>query len=260
MNRANLIALLKDWWLLARAIIANFIIVPVLGVLLVRAFRLSDDVATGVLLMAIAPGGLGVIMSGGRKHGGSLDLAVSLALIFGLLSFITIPITAPLVLPAGEAANIPAGRLISILLFQVVPLLLGTFVAYRAPAVAERLARPFTLITYLGMLVILVIVGPKIWASITTVYGSRGMLTELTLIVLSLITGYLAGGPLREHRRTLSLGTAVRVFALALAISTAQFPGTDVTAAVLTYFVLQVLVSLVVGAIYGRTAQPAGAT
>lgn len=253
LNRANFIALLKNYWLLGRALIANFIIVPLLAVLLVRLFSVNDDVATGILLMAIAPGGLGVLLST-RKKGASLDLAISLTLIFGLLSFITIPIMAPLVLPAAAAASVPTSRLIAILLFQIVPLLIGAVLADRSPAAAEKIARPVGLLTLLGAVALLVVLAPHIAKSIMTVYGSRGLETELLLVALSCITGYLLGGPLREHRRTLSLATAVRVFALALVIATQQFAGTDVAAVVMTYFVVQVLVSVIVGMYYTRTA------
>lgn len=55
VNRENLIAILKNVGLLGRALLANFIIVPILGVLIVKVFVLPPFVATGLLLMAIAP-------------------------------------------------------------------------------------------------------------------------------------------------------------------------------------------------------------
>src|SRR5579863_2411690 len=97
VNVAHLKTALRDVGLLARAFLANFVIVPLLGVLFARVvFHLSDPIATGVLLMAICPGVPFVVLSGGRRKGGSLGLAVELAFLLPLVSVVTVPITARL--------------------------------------------------------------------------------------------------------------------------------------------------------------------
>ena len=138
VDREHLLAVLKNYGLLARAFLANFIIVPLLGVAIVRLFHLSEAIAIGVLLMAISPGVPFVVLSGGRKKGGSLGFAVSLAFLMPLVSIITVPITARLVLPS-DAQISTNSLLVSLLGFQLVPLLLGIFAGDRAPALAERL-------------------------------------------------------------------------------------------------------------------------
>ena len=74
INREHLMTALKSYGLFARALLANFIIVPLLGVLLVRVFRLDAQVAIGFLLMAIAPGVPFLVRAAGRKPGGALGL------------------------------------------------------------------------------------------------------------------------------------------------------------------------------------------
>lgn len=263
VNRAHLLDVLKNYGLLLRALLANFIIVPILGVLLVRAFHLSDAVATGVLLMAIAPGVPFVVLAAGQKKGGSLGFAVTLAIIMPALSLVTIPLTAPLVLPASEDVHVPPGHLISLLLFQVVPLLLGVLLGDRAPAAAGKLVRPLTLVTLASLLALLVMLAPAIAKSVETVYGSRGMITELALVVLSIATGWVLGGPQIEYQHTLGIGTALRNIGLAAVIATDSFAGTAVSATVLTYLLIQAIVVGVVSAFFKRTAKtgeaPSGA-
>src|SRR5579883_2959596 len=70
VNRERVRAILTNYGMLGRAFLANFVLVPIYGVLLVRAFHLSAPIATGVLLMAISPGVPFVVMSGGRQKGG----------------------------------------------------------------------------------------------------------------------------------------------------------------------------------------------
>ena len=94
----HLITTLKNVPLLVKALIANCVIVPILGVLLVRLFALPEDIATGFLLMAIAPG-VPFVLASVRKRGGSLGLAVALAAMLPLVSIVTVPLTARYALP-----------------------------------------------------------------------------------------------------------------------------------------------------------------
>ena len=257
-NREHLIAVLKNYGLIGRALLANFIIVPLLGVLVARLLQLNEEIATGFLLMAIAPGVPFVVVSGGRKKGGSLGFAVALAFIMPTLSVFTVPLTAQLVLPAGSAAHVPAPHILTTLaLFQLAPLIAGMLVAASAPSVAGKLERPVGIIFLLDAIALIVLLGPKIIQSFTSAYGSHGIYADLALIVLSLITGWLLGGPQATYRHTLSIATALRNIGLCAVVAAADFPNGLVAAAVMTYFILQFVVCIVVGLYYTRTSKSA---
>lgn len=200
VDRDHLFASLKRLGLLGRGLLANFIVVPVAGLLLEMLFRLpehSEHVATGFMLMAIAPG-VPFVLSSVRKRGGRLSLAVELAIFLPLLSIVTVPLTAaiPGVLPAGAADRLPMTEFLTTLVFfQLVPLLIGIGVGERAPAVADRLSRPMQIVFFVAVIALLGILMPKIIASVASVYGSNGMWAMLCLVLLSLGTGWLFGGP-----------------------------------------------------------------
>src|SRR5579875_1582669 len=244
VNRERVRAILTNYGMLGRAFLANFVLVPIYGVLLVRAFHLSAPIATGVLLMAISPGVPFVVMSGGRQKGGSLGLAVSLAFLMPALSVITVPITAHWILPEISAST--TGVVVSLVAFQVLPLSAGMLINDRNVKAATRLRRPLTVI---------LIVAPRIWASIASVYGSRGMLAMLSLVLLSSSTGWLLGGAAAKYRRTLAIGTVLRNIGLAAMIATTTFAGKDAAAAVVTYFVIQCLFVILIGIAFTRTAK-----
>jgi BASS family bile acid:Na+ symporter len=255
-NRNHLIAVLKDYSLLGRALLANFAIVPIFGVLFVRLLHLDTYVATGVLVMAISPGAIFVIL-GTRKKGGRLGFAEALAFIMPALATLTVPLTAALILPADEAAHLPVPKfLTTLVLFQLAPLIVGYFVADRVPALASKLGRPATLVFFASLVALVVLAYPTLAKSIATVYGSRGMWAMLCIVVLSAVVGWLLGGPDREDRRTLSIGTAIKKVGLGALVATTSFPGTGVLAAVLTYFVIQLAISTLIGLYYKRTAAP----
>lgn len=253
VDRRELAAVFKNAGLLIRALLANVVLVPAFGILLVRLFHLKEPIAVGLLLMAICPGVPFVVLGGGEKKGGSLGFAVALAFILPAVSVITVPLTAHLVLP-GETAVATENIVKSLILFQLLPLLAGMFVSARAPAVAARLVKPVTLVCVVVILVVLVALA-KIWfASTTAVYGSLGILAMLTLVILSLLTGWVLGGPERSHRRTLGVGTALRNPGLAALIATSSFGGSIAEAAVMTYLLVQFVVVMV----FGMTYKPAG--
>jgi bile acid:Na+ symporter, BASS family len=260
VNREHLFAILKDVGLLGRALLANFVIVPILGVLFVKLFALPPDIATGVLLMAIAPG-VPLVLISVRKRGGSLGLAVELSLFLPLLSIVTVPLTAQLLLPPDAVARLPLGQFfVTLLLFQTIPLLLGIAVAHRVPAAAPRLARIFRIVFLLAVLVLLVALAPKVAHSVASVYGSRGMLAMLCLVVLSMLTGLALGGPARETRRVLGTATTLRNIGLAALIATSNFSESSlVPAAVLTYLLIQFIVVMLVGIYFTRTVERAPA-
>jgi BASS family bile acid:Na+ symporter len=259
VNREHLVAILKNYWLLARAFLANFVIVPVLGVLFVKIFRLPAPVATGFLLMAIAPG-VPFVVASVRQKGGRLGLAVALALFLPLLSLVTIPLTAAWVLPAAAEARLPLAQFVlTLILFQIVPLLVGIVVGQRFPEAATRLGRPSQIVFFAAVIVLIVLLGPSLVRGVVSVYGSNGMWAMLCLVVLSMATGWLLGGPARVDRRVLGIGTTLRNIGLCALIATTTFRDQEVAAAVLTYFLIQAVVSTLFGIYFRRTAEVANA-
>lgn len=257
VDREHLRAILKRVGLTVRAILANFIIVPLIGVIVVKVFRLPGEVATGVLLMAIAPG-VPFVLASVRKRGGRLALAVELAVVLPLLSIVTVPITAALVLPSVAEAHLPFGKFaMTLVLFQLLPLLVGIVVGERAPQLAQRLARPLQFVFFGAALILIVLLFPQIVSSIASVYGSLGMLASFTIVLLSMATGWLLGGPATEDRRVLGIGTTLRNVGLCALIATSSLQNTRVAAAVLCYLVIQMIVSSVFGAIFSRKTKAA---
>lgn len=257
VDRDNLKAMLRRIGLLTRALLANFVIVPILGVAIVKLFRLPLPVATGILLMAIAPG-VPFVLAQVRKRGGRLSLAVELAVALPLLSIISVPITAAWVLPAPVKAQLPLGQFaMTLVLFQLLPLLLGIVVGGRLPGVAARLTAPCNYLFFAAAIALLALLSPAILHGIETVYGSLGMLAMLTLTLLSMATGWLLGGPAREDRRILGIGTTLRNVGLCSLIATTSLRSSEIAAAVLTYLLIQFIVSTLFGAIFTRRAKEA---
>jgi bile acid:Na+ symporter, BASS family len=254
VNREHLMAVLRNIGLTGRVLLANLVIVPILGVLLAKLFALPPEIETGFLLMAIAPG-VPFVLINVRKRGGSLGMAVELEVLLPLLSVITVPLTAQFVLPTAAASQLPILKfVITLVLFQLLPLLVGIIIAGRLPATAPKLGRMAHLLFLLSALALFILLGPKLASGVASVYGSHGIWAMLCLVILSMISGWALGGPPREDRRVVGIGTTLRNIGLCALIATTSFPGTDVAPTVLTYFIVQFIFVMIVGVYFTRTA------
>lgn len=229
--------------LLMRALLTNFVLVPLFAFLLVRALHLNPFIAAGILLMAIAPGVPFLPNAAGKKAGGSLGFALALCFIMPALSIVTAPLTARLILPAET--HIPVTQVIlTLVIFQLVPLSIGMLTAQRAPQLAAKLVRPLAFVVTIAIVAVLVVLAPSLIKAAATVYGSYGTAAALAIVLFSLAMGWLLGGPQRPYRNTLGVATALRNVGLALTVATLDFPGTPAAAMVAVYLLVQVIVTV----------------
>ena len=254
LDRTSLLATFRNVGLLARAVLANFVVVPAIAFACTYVFRIAQPIAIGLLLMAIAPGVPFVVLSGGRQKGGDHELAVSLALLLPAISVLTVPVTADLVLPVDMRGGVPMSHLAGLMLFQLLPLVAGALVAGYAPAIARRVARPVSIAMLVSLIALLAIVAPTIVRSVTMVFGTFGIFAMLVTTLLSLAAGWLLGGSRVEYRRTLGIATLLRNPALAILIASTEFQEPLVSAAVVTYFVVQFVVAVVASTVFGQAA------
>ena len=238
----------RSWPLIARAVAANYLLVPVLAIVLLILFAANPMVAVGFLVLAVCPGApYGPPFAGIARV--NVPEAVGLMMILAGSSAVVLPLLLKVVLPlvaSGEAARIdPFAMMSALLITQLLPLLLGLLVRHRRPQLAERLLGPFELASKLLNLSaagLILATQFQMLAQIRT----RGFVGMLILLVGSLVIGWLAGGPGTANRRTMALTTSLRNVGVGLVIVTGNFAGTPAVSAALSYGIVEVLLSLLV--------------
>jgi bile acid:Na+ symporter, BASS family len=235
---------LRDGSLWGRALVANLVIVPVLGLVLVRLFPLSPDVAAGLLILAAAPGAPFAVQFTGKAKG-AVAFAAALLLVFTVVALVVTPPLSSLLLGAGPSLRLPAGRVArAALLYLVLPLLAGFALQRWAGALAGALRKPVALCAALAFpAVILLTMSVK--SAATRAIGLPAVLALLLLVLGAMLTGWLLGGPDTATRRVLATGTGMRNAIVALLIARTSFPGSDVDLAVLAFSALMVPLNLV---------------
>jgi BASS family bile acid:Na+ symporter len=192
-------------------------------------------------------------MIAGAKKGGSAGLATGLAVVLPALSIVTVPITIPFILPAGAAEHIRfAPFIINLVLLQLLPLCIGLAIRARLAKATPMLRKVVIGVLAVAGLAVLYFVVPAMGKAFTEVFGTRGLMATLLIVILSGFAGWVLGGKTPEYRRTITISTIMRNFGLALLIAGQNFEGTVVSAAVLAYFVIQFIVANVLGTVLKR--------
>jgi predicted Na+-dependent transporter len=157
------------------------------------------------------------------------------------------------VLPADAQAHITfASFIVSLLLFQLLPLVVGLFIRARSDKVAPMLTKLVVAVLVVAGIAVLFFLVPQMGKAFAAVYGSRGLMASLLIIVLCAFVGWLLGGKTAEYRVTLSISTIMRNVGLATLIATENFHDTVAGAVVLAYFVMQFIFANLIGMYYKR--------
>jgi BASS family bile acid:Na+ symporter len=252
---AELARTARNWRLVARAVAANYLLVPGAAVALLILFEATPMVAAGFLILAVCPGApYGPPLAGIARA--NVSAAIGLMVILAGSSAIVSPALLHLLLPwlsGGEAPRIDLMAMLAALLStQLLPLLFGLLLRHWRPQLADRLLRPFELVSKVLNLGVAALILASQFRMLTEI-RIKGFVGMLVLLVASLVIGWLAGGPGRDNRRTMALTTSLRNVGVGLVIATGNFAGTPAVSAALAYGIVEVLGSLLLALWWGKS-------
>jgi BASS family bile acid:Na+ symporter len=248
----DILAIARNYGLLARSLLANVVVFPILAVLLTTPVHLPREVLIGVLLMAAAPG-VPFLPRMAAAAKGNLIFAIDLMIALQAVSVVTTPVTLNLILPVEDAVKVPVLRTIATLvLFQLLPLALGMLVRDRAAQHAAAIAKPVRALSTLGLIGTVVFVIVPHLNVLAKVAGGGALVSMFLLVVIAWPIGWFLGGPDASIRKTLAIGTSLRNVGLCLLIATREFSGAGVADVVVSYFLIGAIANLVYARCLGR--------
>jgi len=242
---SELVGILRNRALLTRTLLANCLLIPAIGFVLVHIFPLITDARTGILLLAAIPG-TPIALQFTRMAETRLAFAAAVTFVLSMVSIAMTPLAIETMPETMERNHQPLFFLIaSIALYIAVPLCAGVLAARQAPKAACRLVLP------LGILAT-VVFAFLMWETrlmrreaFYTIRGRGTVLAMFLLLILSVFIGWLIGGPDGETRRILATSTGMRSVVVVLYIARYCFPGTNVFMIPLVYLSLMVPTNLV---------------
>jgi BASS family bile acid:Na+ symporter len=248
-TRDDLLYVLRRPALLAKAVLAVDIIPPAVAIALMAFLPLEPVVKAGIVLMSIAP--VPPLVPGQQLGiGARKQYAYGIYVAMALLTVIVVPIALAVAARVfGREDSISFMAMAKTVVTGVlIPLAIGMIVRRFAPVFAAR-AMPW--LYKLSMLLVLLVFLPiviSIWPALTQLIGNGTLLGMALVVVLALAGGHLLGGPEIEDRATLAIASSVRHPGIAMMLANTSFADKRVTAAVLLFL----LVGLIVGIPYKR--------
>ena len=240
---AEVVDAARDWRLLARAGLVNYVAVPCAAVLLLLLIRVEPTAAAGFLILAVCPGAP-YAPPLTALAGGNVAISAGLMMVLAGSSVIVAPLLLSMLLPfttgSGEL-HVDALRMLgTILVTQLLPLSSGLAVNYWRPDLAARLLKPAVAV---GKILNVAVIGLILLTQAQHLMEIRfiGILAMLIWLGISIVLGWSAGGLKDKDRRAVALTTSIRNVGLGVVITTSAFAGTPAVTAVLAYGLVQLL-------------------
>ena len=211
--------------LLARSLVAMFVVMPAAAVLLALLFDFPQTVERALIILSISPMPpllpVREIKAGGHAH-----YALGLMAILALTAIVVVPLEI-LVLQAvvGRPLEMAFGAVARVVIVTILlPLAVGMAVRAAAPGLVGWIEKPVALIAkvllVLGLVALLAAAAPAMWQLI----GSGTLIAIFLFLGVGFAVGHVLGGPDADHSVVLGLSTACRHPAVALTIAAANFP------------------------------------
>lgn len=236
--------------LLMRSIISMHVVMPLLVLWSALGFELHPAVKVGLIALALSPVPPMLPNRTSIAHGHA-SYTVGLLTTTAVLSIFLVPVAlwtlgmllhTHLFLPV-HVVLILVG--VSILL----PLASGVVINHFAPRIAERAAKPLSVVATVVLVLAAIPLVVDAWPWMRVLIGNGTLVAIVLLTLVGLGVGHFLGGPDPDDRSVLGIATATRHPAVAITISVAAAPSHVISPSALVLAPAAVLLALIVGAV-----------
>jgi predicted Na+-dependent transporter len=235
------------------ALLANFLVPPILAFLLIQLFSLDEPLAVGLMLVSLAAGAPALPKTAVFAK---VDAAAAtgLMVLLVVVTILVLPVALPLLLTGISVTfwDIASGLIILIL----VPLAVSLFVRARYPEAAASALPHFAQASNLSLLFLMVLMVVLNFSDVVGLLGSGGLLASLILVGLTTAGGYLLGRLGKAGDWLQGLGAGQRNIAAAMVVATMNF-GNDEIVMVVVYSLIGMVVIIPLALELGKRAKTA---
>ena len=244
VSGGELLDVLRNRALFTRTLVANCLLIPGIGFLLVNIFPLTPDARVGILLLAAIPG-TPIALQFTRMAKTRLAFAAVMTFVLSVVSIATTPLVLEVMPQTAQRSERPILSLtISILLYIAAPLCAGLWIARRALKIALRVVLPLEILATVVFLFLMWETRLARRQALYAIAGHETILAMFLLLVISMLIGWFVGGPDLESRRVLATSTGMRSVIVVLYVARYCFPGTNVYMVPIVYLSLMVPTNL----------------
>lgn len=228
---------LRNGPVVARALIANLILTPLLVYAMSVWFPLERPYMIGVLLYGFAAGAPYTPKLVGAAAG-DVPNSIAATMLLTVLTIIYMPLVLPFLIPGTEIGVWAIAK--PLLLQMFVPLMIGLAIRHFRDRLAAKMLKPANLVVNLSLLVFLVLAVVNHGDALSATIGTGTITSAIVLTLAAFGVGYLLGPGGKKGKVTLGLITTARNIGAAATIATANFkddPRVLITVAVCMFVV-----------------------
>jgi BASS family bile acid:Na+ symporter len=253
---AQILESLQDRGLVIKALVANFVIVPILAYVILLIIPMEEGLKTGLICMATAAGApfLPKLVQVAK---GNIPFSVGLMVLLMVVTIIYMPIVMPLLLP-GVTVD-PLAIASSLIVTMLIPLAIGLFVKARYEETAGNLGHTFAQASNIALILMTVLQLGLNWRTILGTIGTGALIGAFILILGAVVSGYLLGGPSQETQKVVGLGTGQRNLSAAMLVATGNFTDPNVLNIIMVGSIVGLIILFIVAGELGKRSAPAAA-
>ncbi|MEY3649133.1 MAG: hypothetical protein RLZ13_2018 [Bacteroidota bacterium] len=183
----------------------QLVLLPILAFGIVKAFSLPPELAVGLMILAVCPGGA---TSNLITHlaKGDAALSITLTAFSSLITVFSIPFlvnfSIAYFIPGGEAKQLEVvGTVVSVLFITLIPVALGMITLAKAPGLAEKWDQPFRKISIVFFVVIVGAAILKERENLVQYFieaGPAALALNLSTLAVSFLIAKWTGLPFRQ--------------------------------------------------------------
>jgi BASS family bile acid:Na+ symporter len=211
---------LKKPLLVILALVANFVLVPILAYIIIRVFRLEQGMAIGMILLATAAGAP-FLPKLAQAAKGDMAFSVALMVLLMVVTVIYLPLVLPIMLQGVEVDPMEIAQ--SLVIMMLIPLAIGLFLKARYESTAASL---YPHMSQASSTTFMLMIGGLILLNIRNIFGIIGggtIIAILIFLVVSFVIGFFLGGKEGNIRSVVGLGTAQRNISAAVVVAGQNF-------------------------------------
>jgi BASS family bile acid:Na+ symporter len=202
------------------AVVANYILVPVIASLLARLFGLDEPIRYGLVLLAMVAGAESVpLLTMNAK--GNVGLAVGLLVTSMLINIFYVPFMLSLFMKDIHIDKIPL--LIRLCLTVALPIAIGLVVKAVKGNVAAFLAPLVKKFANIAMMSTVVLIFYLNYSKIFSLFGTRAIAVGFIYVIITFFLGYVLGGPERANRAPMGFWMGARNASLTMFLASTLF-------------------------------------
>jgi predicted Na+-dependent transporter len=244
---------LKDKNLILKSLAANFIFLPIITYIILQVIPLQQGLAIGLVLMA-AGAGSPFMLKLVQFMKADMAFAVGLMLILSIITLFYMPLMLSILLP-GVSIN-PTSIAVSLLVLIFLPLIIGTTIKSRYSEIAKTIQPTFNQISNIFIFVVVILYLGLNYKDFLAVFGTGALIAAIIFIITAFLIGYLLGGPSKNTKSVLGMGTAIRNSSAAFVVALTNFSSEyDVMAMIIVVYMLSIILMMIISGEMGRRSK-----